>query len=178
MTCTVPFAPTRVAHAQRLSGRGVLHCLESLPVRLLALFLLTAAVAGCGSPGPEATAKLFVHHYANNHPVALQYFDLRPDGVEQITPEEREFNARPLLMNMFRDSILEDDAGLMRVNTARVTTRLVSQRGSNAVVRLGGQIEYVYRNSPERIVKLDNLVTLRKENGRWKVHGAVLGQGG
>ncbi|QJT07478.1 hypothetical protein [Oceanidesulfovibrio marinus] len=178
MAGTIPFASTHVSNTRPRSCRGILSCSILLPVRWLALLLLTAALAGCGSPGPEATAKLFVHHYVNNHPMALQYFDLRPDGVEHITPEERDFNARPLLMKMFRDSVLEEDAGLMRVNTARVTARLVSQHGPDAVVYLGGQIEYVYRDSPTRIVTLDNLVTLHKEDGRWKVHGAVLGQGG
>ncbi len=144
------------------------------PAFLILLLILT----GCGSPGPEAAVHLFVHHYVNNRPMALEHFDLRPEGVERLSPQERAFHAKPMLMAMFRESIREEEAGLMRVNTANVRTRLVSKGEDTAVVHLAGRIEYVYRGAPTRVVELDNLVNVRKEEGRWKVHGAVFGVGG
>lgn len=142
------------------------------------LVMLLLVLAGCGAPGPEAAVHLFVHHYVNNRPMALEYFDLRPEDVERLAPGERAFHAKPMLMAMFRESIREEEAGLMRVNTANVRTRLVSKGGDNAVVHLAGRIEYVYRGAPTRVVELDNLVNVRKEEGRWKVYGAVFGVGG
>lgn len=151
-----------------------------LVLRLIGTLLLVLALfmAGCGSPTPEEAVHLFVRHYVNNRPRALEYFDLRPDGVLRLTPEERAFMAKPMLMKMFRDTIVEEEAGLMRVNTARMRTRLVSRNQQAAVVHLSGHIEYVYRDASNRLVELDNLVNLRKVDGRWKIRDAVLGVGG
>jgi hypothetical protein len=139
---------------------------------------LSLFIPGCAAPGPEDTVHLFVHHYVNNRAMALEYFDLRPDGVERLTPEERSFRTRPMLMEIFRERIREEGAGLMRVNTAHMRTRLVSKGENSAVVHLGGRIEYIYRFDPTRIVELDNLVDVRKADGRWRIHSAVFGVGG